>query len=262
MTQGRSPRDECPLQRLGGLMSVVTPVRNAADSLKGAVRSVGDQSVAVLEHIIVDDGSSDDTRGVAAALERTYPHIKLIRQPRRGAGPARNCGIAHASGRYIAFLDADDWWRERKVERQVGFMEEAGVVFTYSEYLKRNSATGSIIASYALPDSLGYDDLLVACPIGCLTAAYNQEVLGKRYMLPRHRAQDWALWLALMREGYRAWKYPGKDAVYNHKRRSLSSGKIGKGVDVYRIYRHQEEFGTLRSLYCLLRHVRQAICKP
>ena len=244
-----------------GLVSVVTPAHNAEAHIERAVRSVAAQSLPVREHIVVDDGSRDATAAVLERLREEFPHVVYLRQRHRGAGPARNLGIEAAEGRYIAFLDSDDYWDRVKLEQQVEFMEAEEVVFSYGDFLRCDSASGRVVARDALPPVLQYEDLLNACLIGCLTAAYNQERVGKRYMPTLRRGQDWALWLQLTRDGAVARKYPGVHAFYTQRRGSLSSGKIRKGMDMFRIYRDEEQLGTLRSLWHLARHTVHVVSR-
>lgn len=249
-------------QSLAYQVSVITPARNAAGFVARAVQSVADQTIPVHEHIVVDDGSDDGTAHVVQALQREYPHLVYLHQERRGSGAARNAGIKYATGRYIAFLDSDDWWHPQKLAMQLSFMQQTGAEITYGAYEKRCGKTGRTLARYDPPDSLGYEDLLAGCPIGCLTAAYDQQVLGKRYMPNVARGQDWGLWLALTREGARAQRYPGEHAVYHRRDGTLSSNKVVKAWDIYRIYRQEESFGRLDASRYLYRHILSAIRKP
>lgn len=237
----------------GGLVSVVTASHDSESSIERCVRSVSSQTCMPLEHIVVDDGSTDRTVELLAALAREIPILKVIRQPNRGAGPARNAGIEAARGRYIAFLDSDDAWLEHKLENQVAFMEEQGGGFTYGDYAIVDGENGESIGQFSTPDSLGYDQLLTRCPIGCSTVAYNQEILGKRYMPAIRRGQDWALWLAMTRQGIEARKYPGCEVIYYKRRGSLSNRKLLKAIDMYRVYTVEEKIGRVFSAYLLAR---------
>jgi teichuronic acid biosynthesis glycosyltransferase TuaG len=187
-----------------------------------------------LEHIVVDDGSTDGTVTLLLKLAEQFPHLKVISRRNQGAGPARNTAIEVAQGRYIAFLDSDDVWLENKLERQTRFMEESGATFTYGDYAVVDGASGETLGRYNTLRRLSYKQLLTKCPIACSTAAYNQEALGKRYMPAIRRGQDWALWLALTRNGVDAVKYPGCEVIYNKRRGSLSKKKLGKAIDMYR----------------------------
>lgn len=100
-------------------LSVVIPVRNGGRFLAEAVASVRAQGEAGVEIVVVDDGSTDDTPAVSAAL----PGVRLIRQAPAGAGAARNRGAEAATGEWLAFLDADDLWTPDKLAVQWRWLE-------------------------------------------------------------------------------------------------------------------------------------------
>ena len=230
------------------LVSVITPAHNAAAVLARAIQAVADQTLGSLEHIVINDGSNDGTLELLEELSRDLPHLRYLHQRRQGAGMARNLGIEAAEGRYIAFLDSDDLWLPGKLAAQVRFMEERQCVFSYGDYLVQAKDKGGAVGTFRTPRELRHRDLLRGCPIGCLTAAYNQEALGKAYMPHAARGQDWALWLSLTRDGTPAMRYPGIEAVYHRNRGSLSANKLSKSLDMYRIYRQQERIGVTKAL--------------
>lgn len=238
---------------LHGLVSVITPAHNASAVIARAIQAVASQTISVLEHIIIDDGSRDDTGMLIQSLLEKFPHIRYVRQPWRGAAQARNLGIELARGRYIAFLDSDDFWRPRKLENQIEFMERREAAFSYGDYLVCDPASGRVLHERRPPEQLSHQELLARCPIGCLTAVYNQHHLGKVYMPLVRRGQDWGLWLQLTRSGAPAVKYPGLDAVYYARSGSLSSRKLLKCLDIYRIYRRQEGLPAMHALQRLTR---------
>lgn len=108
-------------------VSVVVPCFRAAATIGRALQSVARQTVLPSEIIIVDDGSGDDTADrveqVASGFELPVPLRVLRQRENRGAGEARNAGWNVATAGYVAFLDADDAWHPRKIERQYAFME-------------------------------------------------------------------------------------------------------------------------------------------
>lgn len=103
-------------------ISVVIPAYNASQYIAMAIDSVLDQTHRVDEIIVVDDGSTDKTQEVVARYEDKG--VRYVRQPNQGSACARNTGIALASGKYIAFLDADDFWLPNKINQQVKTFEE------------------------------------------------------------------------------------------------------------------------------------------
>ncbi len=102
-------------------ISVVIPSYNSAAYLADAIDSALKQTLAPLEVIVVNDGSTDET---AQILERYRGRICCITQENRGLAGARNRGIAAAQGDLIAFLDADDIWFPEKLEKQLQCLEE------------------------------------------------------------------------------------------------------------------------------------------
>ena len=96
-------------------ISVIIPTWNRAERLAAALTSVFQQSVAVHEVIVVDDGSTDNTREMVA---RRFAGVRYIYQENRGVSSARNVGIRQATGDWIALLDSDDRWLPDKLERQ------------------------------------------------------------------------------------------------------------------------------------------------
>jgi glycosyltransferase involved in cell wall biosynthesis len=101
-------------------ISVIIPTYNYARYLRDAIDSVLAQTVAPLEIIVVDDGSTDDTPQVLAAYGEK---IRAIHQSNLGVAAARNTGLAAARGECIAFLDSDDLWLPRKLELQIARLE-------------------------------------------------------------------------------------------------------------------------------------------
>ena len=96
-------------------ISVVIPVRNGGETLRACLDSVLCQTFPPLEVIVIDDGSIDSTRAI---LDEYADCLKVFEGNASGAGPARNLGVSHARGDYIAFLDADDIWDAQKLEKQ------------------------------------------------------------------------------------------------------------------------------------------------
>ena len=114
--------------------SVIVPAYNAAGTIEATIRSVLAQTAADLELIVVDDGSSDDTRGLIAAIARSDARVELIAQPNQGVAGARNTGIERASAVYLSFLDNDDLWMPRYLEESGEALDAApGAAFAYCD---------------------------------------------------------------------------------------------------------------------------------
>ncbi len=107
---------------MGPKVSVIIPTYNRAQSLNRAIQSVLDQTYQNFELIVVDDGSKDDIETVIRGFSDN--RIKYFRHDvNLGGSAARNTGIKNSTGKYLAFLDSDDEWLERKLELQVHAVE-------------------------------------------------------------------------------------------------------------------------------------------
>jgi glycosyltransferase involved in cell wall biosynthesis len=131
-------------------VSVIIPAYNAMEYLPKTLESVLKQTFTDCELLIINDGSSDSILEWAAGL--TEPRVKLISQLNQGVAVARNTGIAHAQGEYLAFLDADDLWEPTKLEKQVRCLENnpaVGLIYTWTALIDQSGKpTGRVFASH------------------------------------------------------------------------------------------------------------------
>lgn len=132
-------------------VSVIIPAYNSMTYLPKTLESVLQQTFTDFEVSIINDGSSDNI--VEWALQITDARVRLISQPNQGVSVARNTGITHAQGEYIAFLDADDLWEPSKLEKQVRCLEDnpaVGLVYTWTNFIdESDNPTGVSIVSHA-----------------------------------------------------------------------------------------------------------------
>jgi glycosyltransferase involved in cell wall biosynthesis len=124
------------------LVTVITPAYNVGKYVDEAIDSVARQTFQDFEYLIVDDGSVDDTAAIAEKQAGRNARIRLIRAAHGGHSAARNRGLSEARGKYIAFLDGDDRWHPRFLDRQVTLLESlpetVGAVFCRSRVILEN----------------------------------------------------------------------------------------------------------------------------
>src|ERR1700678_3861883 len=138
------------------LVSIIIPTYNRAEYLGQAIDSALAQSYRPIEIIVVDDGSTDDTQGVAA---RYGDRIRYIHKANGGASSARNAGFAAASGEVLALLDSDDRWLTEKLEKQISLLSD-GVGLVHAGFRVFNSDDGRVTSTAVPPDKLDFHDLL------------------------------------------------------------------------------------------------------
>ena len=107
-------------------LSVVVPFFNVEPYFGAALESVAGQTMTDLEVIMVDDGSADGSTAIAKSFAARDPRFRLVQQDNQGLGPARNTGVKHATGEYLAFFDSDDLLAPHAYEILVGSLEKTG----------------------------------------------------------------------------------------------------------------------------------------
>lgn len=125
-------------------VSVIIPTYNRADLLPRAIQSVLDQNFHDFELLVVDDGSTDNTVNIVQEFQAKDHRIQYLLLPEnRGIGFARDIGLRHACGEYIAWIDSDDMWLPEKIKKQVELLSqytEFDIVFT--DFWNINHITG------------------------------------------------------------------------------------------------------------------------
>jgi hypothetical protein len=187
-------------------VSVVIPAYRAATTIRRALASVAGQTVKPVEAIVVDDGSDDATTAAAEACADFMEGVtlKVLGQPNRGAGAARNRALGEARGRYVAFLDADDEWLPTKLERSMVHLIGGGhVLVAHDGWIVRDGA--ETLNACARRFRQGSDPFVQLYRKGyidtCSVVARLDAVLaagGFDESLPN--AQDFDLWLTLVAE--------------------------------------------------------------
>lgn len=152
-------------------VSVVIPTYKVEKYIAAAVQSVLAQTYKNLEVLIVDDESPD--RSAEICQQFTDPRVKIVRQKNRGLAGARNTGIRHAQGEYLAFLDGDDIWLPEMLEKNIAHLEsspDVGVSFNRSAFIDEG---GNPLGTYTMPELTNIDVacLLRGSPIGNGSAA-------------------------------------------------------------------------------------------
>ncbi|MDF5457336.1 glycosyltransferase family 2 protein, partial [Vibrio parahaemolyticus] len=163
------------------VVSIIMPTYNSEQTVVESIQSVLSQTYKNWELIIVDDRSTDNTWQVIQTYADKYDNIRVYQNKENlGAGASRNFAIKKARGRFIAFLDSDDLWTEDKLAEQIPFMLENNYSLTYTHYSRFNSEEELSVVT--APEYTTYKKLMYSNVIGCLTAVYDTQALGKRYM--------------------------------------------------------------------------------
>lgn len=233
-------------------VSIVVPVYNAEKYIQATIAMVQAQTYEDWELILVEDGSTDDTRLILEDLEENTldKRIKVIylKDNDKGPAPVRNVGVEAATGRYIAYLDADDVWKREKLEKTLKYMQEkdAGFVFTAYEFGDENAnPTGKVVH---VPETITYKEALSRTVIFTTTVLFDTEKIDKELIkMPVVESEDSATWWKILRNGHIAYGLDEVLAIYRRPAKSLSSNKGKAIVRIWNLYRNVEHLSVIKS---------------
>ncbi len=208
-----------------GLVSIITPNWNCANLILETIRSVKAQTYPNWEIIIVDDCSTDNSNKVVESYMAEDGRIRFLKNDKNfGAALSRNYALREAKGRWIAFLDSDDLWEPKKLEKQLRFMVENGYKFSYTAYQEMDNdgrETGVVIRGPKHVSKLG---MFAFCWPGCLTVMYDREVVGLIQIADIKKNNDYTMWLKICQK---ADCYLLDEVLAKYRRGRVGSGHGG-----------------------------------
>lgn len=250
------------MNNLTPLVSVITPTYNSANFILDSIESVKNQSFKNWELIIVDDCSTDNTVSIIKEQVRGDSRISIIENDiNSGAAKSRNKAIDISKGKYIAFLDSDDLWFTDKLTKQVHFMEEHQIAFSFSSYEIIDENGNNLNKVINVPDKITYNQLLKNTIIGCLTVMLDVSKIGKVSMPDIRARQDTAMWLKILKTGVVAYGIGEPLARYRKVNNSVSSNKYKMVYKTWRMYRDIEKLNIIKATYFFLNYAFNALKK-
>ncbi|HSI71136.1 MAG TPA: glycosyltransferase family 2 protein [Gillisia sp.] len=230
------------------LVSVIMPAYNSADFIGEAIESVLAQTWNNWELLVIDDASTDGTVKIVKEYSSKHPNIIILKNSTNlGTGSSRNKGIKAATGRFIAFLDADDLWMPGKLEKQLRFMQSKDLAMTFSSYYLMDEEGNPLNREVKALPELTYDKLLKSNYVGNLTGIYDVGKVGKVYAPLIRKRQDWALWLEILKKLGSTLGITEPLAYYRVRRDSVSRNKWKLIRHNFKIYRSFLNYGLLKS---------------
>ena len=232
------------------VVSVIVPCYNQAHYLAEAVNSVMSQTLDLWELIIVNDGSTDDTREVATSFAQADPRVRYVEQRNRGVSAARNRGLDLATGRYVQFLDSDDFIAPTKLAVQVELLGRDATAkpsIAYCDYCFCEASDSSKLITHG---RFNEPRFILRRPLCDLAARWETDLsipihaflfdvrlfrdLGIRFdeTLPNH--EDWDCWLQLFAIDPPLLHSDARLATYRKQGRSMSGNctLMWKGVEM------------------------------
>lgn len=225
------------------LISVIMACYNAAPYVEEAVSSVLRQTYPHTEVIVVDDDSQDASPAIVERLAVLHPdRVKLKHLKHSGPYPARNLGLSHATGDCIAFLDADDWWREDCLEKLLGSLQNEQADLSYCGW--QNVGEHMLSPEPHIPPAYEKEDpaaaFLKSCPWPIHAALIRRPVLDavQGFSERLFSSMDYDLWLRILAHTSNIVRVPEVLAYYRwHGKGQISATRWKQVLDAVQVRR-------------------------
>lgn len=240
-------------------VSVIMPVYNGANFIEQAIESVLRQSVD-LELIVINDCSTDNTLDILKKYEG-YPNIAVVTNEKNlGVADSRNKGVKLAKGQYVAFLDADDYWMDDKLNKQFALMEEKKAVLssTGRELMDEDGTlTGKIIG---IKEEVSYNDLLKGNVLNTSGVMVLTEIAKKYPMVQDHLHEDYIMWLSILQEYGIAYGINEPLLKYRVMKGTKSANKLKSAKMTFGVYRYIG-LSFMKACYYFCFYAIKGVCK-
>lgn len=228
-------------------VSVVMPAYHCEKTIEKAIESVLRQGVD-LELIVINDCSGEKLDQVMESYSDNPVILYVKNEVNLGAAESRNRGVAMARGKYVAFLDADDWWEDTKLKKQIRKIEESHTVLccTARELMTPDGVlTGRVIP---VKEMITYRQLLHHNSINCSSVLIRTDVIRQYRMEHEDSHEDYILWLQILGRYQKACGLNEPLLKYRLSSSGKSGNKLKSAGMTYRAYRYSG-FGRIRSAW-------------
>ena len=204
------------------LVSIIMPVYNGARTIERAIDSVMNQTLSEWELIVVNDGSKDDTKDLVWAFASSEPRIRFKDlQSNSGIARARNVGLDMARGKFIAFLDCDDYLTTDSLELRTNFMQQRNIIISHGDYIRRYSGNRAYLVR--TPDKVTRRSMYLKNKIPNLTGMIEASAAKELRQKPVGH-EDYVFWFEALKNGGESVRCAAKPiAVYDAQVDGVSS---------------------------------------
>lgn len=241
------------------LVSVIIPAYNCERFVAQAIESALVQQVP-LEVIVINDCAKDGTEAVIHKYLDDLRVRYIHNEKNLGVAKTRNRGVRLARGKYVAFLDSDDWWEPDKLEKQLALMEKENVVLCSTARALVNpdgSPMGKVIP---VVETITYKELLKHNCINCSSVLLRRDVALEFPMEHEDSHEDYITWLKILKKYGRACAVNEPLLKYRLSTTGKSGSKWKSARMTFKVYRYMG-FGIVKSLICFCSYAVHGVWK-
>lgn len=248
---------------LSPTVSAIVPCYNAEGTIERCLNSILEQTHPVMEILIYDDCSTDDSAAVLARMAEKHPSIRIFSgTENKGAGHARTTLLQAAQGTHLAFLDTDDIWHPTKLEVQLDLMHRHAADISACDY-EIFDAEAQKLGVRRLRRSITKFKMHLRNEIPTSMSVLRSDLKGCRAMPMLRRRQDYAYWLSLYTQnpGLKCVSTPKVLGAYYRMPGSLSSSMTANLKANYNMFRVTQNYSVLLSAICVSANVIMRIMR-
>ena len=213
-------------------VDIILPTYNCAEYIEEAINSVIDQTLENWKLIIIDDASKDSTTSLIKNYLNDKRIVFKILKKNKGQGFSRNLALRYSNSKYVAFIDSDDIWKKDKLKKQIEFMNNFNLDFTYTDFtiFKEINGIKKLNTQIVLPEKFTYDLFVNKTSICTSTMIIKRSIIGMTKFLNTKRCEDFFFKCELLKT-------------------CKSANNLGENLTFYRISKNSLQSNKFKNLY-------------
>ena len=208
------------------LVSVILPNYNNDKYLDKSINSVIAQTFINWELFIIDDASSDNSLKIIDKYKNKENITILILKKNKGVSFCRNLGMRLSRGKYIAFLDSDDFWTNNKLDGQIKFMSTKGYQFSFSDYFSFKDEDYKKTKQTSITRKFCFDSFIKNTSINTSTMILEKKIVANLKFPKLKLLEDYIFKCKILQKGHFAYKYEQITAAYRIQKKTRSSNLL------------------------------------
>jgi teichuronic acid biosynthesis glycosyltransferase TuaG len=234
-------------------IDIIIPVYNSEKYIQKTIMSVLNQTYKYWRLIIIDDGSTDNTRQILYKLYKKYRKKKNIiilkNDVNKGQALCRNLGLKLSTSKLVSFLDSDDFWDKNKLKNQIKFMMSNNYDFTYTDYkiIKNNKIT-----TIKVPDYFDYKKFIHNSSINTCSIILKKKIIKNIYFKNLRFSEDYFFKCQILKKNINAYRCPGSYAYYLIRDNSLQSNRFSVLISLWIINKNLNKLNFINNIISIL----------
>ena len=231
-------------------VDIILPTYNCAEYIEEAINSVIDQTLENWKLIIIDDASKDSTTSLIKNYLNDKRIVFKILKKNKGQGFCRNLSLRYSSSKYVAFIDSDDIWKKDKLKKQIEFMNNFNLDFTYTDFtiFKEINGEKKLNKQIVLPEKFTYDLFVNKTSICTSTMIIKRSIIGMTKFLNTKRCEDFFFKCELLKNCKTANNLRENLTFYRISKNSLQSNKFKNLYWVWYINKRYNKMNIIKNI--------------